>query len=591
VADDSGSLTYSELRARSDAVAAAVRAQGAGPGDVVALLTARGTGFVAAMVGVLKAGAAFLPLDPRDPDRRLSATLDRSGARLVIAGPESEAAAAQALAPAGPAEPLAAARLLPLDTALRHEAAPAAPTPTAPRDPAYVIYTSGSTGTPKGALVAHAGLLNHLRAKIASLGLGPEDVVAQTAPQSFDIVVWQALAPLVAGATVRVLADEETHDPVRLLQAVERERITIFETVPSMLRQLLDSDVQRAAGRPRLRALRRLIATGEALPPGLCRRWLRTHPSVPMLNAYGPAECSDDVTQHEIEWPPREHAVRVPIGRPIQGARAYVLDPRGTLAPIGAPGELYVGGVCVGLGYLNDPERTAQSFVPDPFGGPGPGTLYRTGDSGRWRGDGTLEFLGRIDDQEQVGGARVEPGEIEAVLGQHPSVRECAVAVRRTPEGTSALAAYVTLREGRAVPAAELRLFLRGRLAHYMVPATITELDEIPLRANGKVNRKALPEPGGAGRPHAGPRVAPRTRTERDLAAIWAGTLEREDLSVYDDFFELGGRSLDAVALATELRDAFEVEFPVFQIYREPSLAGMARLVETAPRREQPQWT
>jgi acyl carrier protein len=185
----------------------------------------------------------------------------------------------------------------------------------------------------------------------------------------------------------------------------------------------------------------------------------------------------------------------------------------------------------------------------------------------------------------------VEPGEIEAVLGRHPAVRECAVAVRRTPAGTTALAAYVALRDGRAVPAAELRMFLRDRLTHYMVPATITVLDEIPLSANGKVDRKALPEPAGTERPHTGPRVAPRTQTERELAAIWAGTLEREELSVYDDFFDLGGRSLDAVALATELRDAFEVEFPVFQVYREPSLAGMARLVETAPPREQPQWT
>jgi amino acid adenylation domain-containing protein len=580
VAGDDGSLTYAELRERSDSVAAAVRAGGAGPGDVVAVLAPRGPGFVAALLGVLKAGAAFLPLDPRDPDRRVAATLERSGARMAIVGPG--------------VEPPERAPVLALEAALRHPAGRpggAAAPAGGPRDPAYVIYTSGSTGAPKGATVAHGGLVNHLRAKIASLGLSADDVVAQTAPQSFDIVVWQALAPLVAGAAVRVLADEETHDPVRLLSAVERERITVFETVPSMLRQLLDDDVMRAAGRPRLRALRWLIPTGEALPPELCRRWMRIHPSVPMLNAYGPAECSDDVAQHRIEWPPPAGAVRVPIGRPIQGARAYVLDPRGALAPIGAPGELYVGGVCVGLGYLNDPERTAQSFVPDPFGGPGPGTLYRTGDSVRWRGDGTLEFLGRIDDQEQVQGARVEPGEVEAVLGQHPAVRECAVTVRRAADGTGALAAYVALRDGSGPAPAELRLFLRDRLAHYMVPATIDVLGEIPLSANGKVDRRALPEPRLNGHAQPGRRVAPRTETERALAAIWAGTLAREDLSVHDDFFDLGGRSLDAVALATELREAFEVEFPVFQVYREPSLAGMARLVEAAPRREEPQWT
>jgi amino acid adenylation domain-containing protein len=592
VVDDEQALTYALLRERADAVAAALRDVGAEPGTITALLAARGADFAAAMLGILKAGCVLLPLDPRDPDRRLESTLAQSGAELVLAGAGFETAGTRAVDAGG--EPRA--RLVRLADALRHDGAHSDPAAVGPRDPAYVVYTSGSTGAPKGALVANAGLVNHLRAKIAALGLTAADTVAQTAPQSFDISIWQYLAPLLVGATVRVVADDATYDPVRLLSALDRERITVFETVPSTLRALLDDDVQRAAGRPRLEALRRLISTGEALPPELCRRWMSHYAAVPLLNAYGPAECSDDVTHHAIEWPPSPDARRVPIGRPIRGARVYVLDSHGGLAPVGSPGELHVGGVCVGLGYLNDAESTAQAFVADPF--VAGATLYRTGDSVRWRADRTLEFLGRIDDQEQIQGVRVEPGEIEAVLGQHPAVRECAVAVRRTPAGLKVLAGYVAVRDGTEPSGAELRHFLRTRLPQHMVPATITFVDSVPFSANGKVDRKALPEPALDRRRVTAARVDPRTAEELGVAAIWAGILERRDFGVHDDFFELGGRSLDAVAIAAELRRTFEVEFPVFQVYRDPSLAGIARFVAAARRaahvdqaRLEPSWT
>jgi amino acid adenylation domain-containing protein len=582
VLDDEGTLTYAELSEQADAVAGALAQAGALRGTVTALLASRGAQFLAALLGILRAGCVLLPLDPRDPDRRLGATLAHSEAAIVIAGPGFEALAASLLDAAGEAR---RPSLVALADALGHTPERERRVTVAPSDPAYAIFTSGSSGAPKGAMVAHAGLANHLRAKVAALAMTDTDIVAQTAPQSFDIAIWQHLAPLLAGASVRVIADEATHDPVKLLRALDEEQVTVFETVPSMLRALLDEEVQRAAGRPRLMALRWLVPTGEALAPKLCRRWMSHYPAVPLLNAYGPAECSDDVTHHVIEWPPAADSVRVPIGRPIAGARVYVRDARGELAPMGAPGELHVGGVCVGLGYLHDPELTAQAFVPDPFAEGG--TLYRTGDLVRWRADGMLDFLGRIDDQEQLQGVRVEPGEVESVLGQHPAVRACAVAVRRTSDDAKVLAGYVVLRPGNLPPAAELRHFLRTRLPHYLVPATITVLDALPVNANGKVDRKALPAPAlDAG---AGSRVAPRTEVERGVAAIWARALQRRDLGVHDDFFELGGRSLDAVAMAVELRRAFGVTVPVFQLYREPSLGAIARFVEDA--RREPAWT
>jgi amino acid adenylation domain-containing protein len=291
-----------------------------------------------------------------------------------------------------------------------------------PRQLAYVIYTSGSTGVPKGVMVEHGGMLNHLLAKISDLGLGAEDVVAQTASQAFDISVWQFLAALLIGGRVEVFGEEEAHDPARLLDGVEQEGVTVLETVPSLLRAMLDEVERRAPGRERLSRLRWLIPTGEALPPELTRRWLAAHPTVPLVNAYGPTECSDDVTHHIINRPPASEEFNTPIGRPVANTRLYVLDAGMQLLPVGVLGELYVGGAGVGRGYLYDAAKTASVFVPDPYSGEAGARLYRTGDVGRWLPDGTLEFLGRIDHQVKVRGFRIELGEIEAVLThQSPS--------------------------------------------------------------------------------------------------------------------------------------------------------------------------
>jgi amino acid adenylation domain-containing protein len=295
-----------------------------------------------------------------------------------------------------------------------------------------VIFTSGSTGVPKGAMVTQGGMLHHLQAKIDELALGADDVVAQTASQCFDISVWQFLAVLLVGGRVEILGDAVAHDPPALLTALGGRRLTVLETVPSLLGFLLSELEGRASSSleaTSLEALRWLIPTGEALPPELCRRWFAACPHIPLLNAYGPTECSDDITHAVLRPSPRTPDLRVTIGRPLPRMRLWVVGPGFELAPMGAPGELCAGGTGVGRGYLGEPARTARVFVPDPFGGPGLSgaemgeRLYRTGDLARFLVDGRLDFLGRRDHQVKLRGFRIELGEIEAVLGEHPGGR------------------------------------------------------------------------------------------------------------------------------------------------------------------------
>lgn len=569
-------LSYGELRARAAAHAAHLRAAGMRPGTVVALLAERGAGFLAALLGILEARGTVLALSPSEPRRRLTEMLLGGDARHLLVGEglmgvAVEATRELALSPVELPTALAAGAAMvgaavPVETAAR-------------RDPAYVVYTSGSTGTPKGAVVAHDGMVNHLLAKVDVLGLTSADIVAQTASQSFDIYVWQCLAPLMVGGTAHVLPDSVTGDPVQLLRAADQSAVTILEVVPSQLRALLDDYVQRAAGRPRLAALRWIIPTGEALVPELCRRWMRFYSRVPLLNAYGPAECSDDVAHHVLTWPPGADVARVPIGRPIRGARLHVLDRHRAPVVPGSPGELYIGGVAVGLGYKGDPEQTAAAFVRDPADASE--MLYCTGDLVRHRPDGALEYLGRIDDQQKLHGIRLEPAEVEAVLGRHAAVGDCAVTVHETPDGTRFLAGYVAPSNDALPPSAELRRHLRTRLPPALVPATITALAALPRTASGKLDRRALPAPVLERNGCAGPHVAPRTTIEREVAAIVAAILHQE-VGMLADFFELGGRSLEAARLSAGVRAGLGVELPVYVIYQDPTLVAIARYVDSA---------
>ena len=578
---DDRRLTYRELSARANALAWRLRGLGVGPGTVVGLLDGRGLDLLTAIVAVLAAGGAYLPLDPEHPPLRHAQVLSQSGAPLVLASGAHLPTLAMAVAdlPAG-----SRPRLLELADLLAAGVERDAPAfATGPSDLVYAIFTSGSTGLPKGAMIEQRGMLNHLFAKIETLGLHAGDVVAQTASQCFDISVWQLLAALTVGGRVQIYSDTVVHDPAQLLARAAGDGVTILETVPSLLRLMLEEAIRRGDGRPSLTALRWMIATGEALPPAVCRQWLAEYPRIPLLNAYGPTECADDVTHLAIAQPLPPEAPRVPIGHAVRSTALYVVDRDLRPLAIGVAGELCVGGAGVGRGYLNAPERTAGVFVPDPFSDLPGARLYRTGDRVRRIADGCLDFLGRIDHQVKVRGFRIELGEVETVLGQHPVVRQGVVLAQPTAVSDHALVAYVVAAQVEPANAERaLRDHLKARLPEYMVPAAFVFLDALPLLASGKVDRKALLAAGGAAFTAREGFVAPRNPVEESLAAIWAQILKVERVGVYDNFFELGGQSLLATQVVSRIRDSFAVELPVRALFQKPDVAGLAEAIETA---------
>ncbi|GAB3164189.1 hypothetical protein GCM10027258_85500 [Amycolatopsis stemonae] len=555
VGDEHGETTYADLVRRANAVTHRVREAGAETGSLVALLAEPGAGYVAAVLGVLGAGCAYLPLDGAAPVARNAGLLTESAPVVLLADPAHAVLAAEV------------AGDLPVLT-LDGETAEHAELSGDELDLAYVLYTSGSTGRPKGAMVARRGMVNHLLAKVEDLGLGERDVVVHNAPVTFDISVWQMLAPLVAGGRVQVTPRRAARDPRTLFATVAEHAVTVLEIVPSLLAATLDSwGIE--GGAPVLPALRLLVVTGEALPPGSCARWLARFPNVPLVNAYGPTECSDDVTHAVLTSAP--DGPRTPIGAPLRNTALYVLDDHLRPVPAGVPGELYVGGLGVGRGYLADPGRTAATFVPDPFR-PAPGErMYRTGDVVVLRPDDRLEFLHRRDDQVKIRGNRIELGEIETALRALPEVRDAVV----HPHGDD-LAAYVVL--SGELSDDELRSGLALAVPGYMLPAAYVRLDALPLTPNGKVDRKALVPPGTGA---AEPGRAPETGRERRLQALFAEVLGRE-VGVTGDFFAHGGHSLLATRLASRIRTELDAEVSVQDLFDHPTVAGLAGRLDQA---------
>ena len=412
--------------------------------------------------------------------------------------------------------------------------------------------------------------------------------MAQTASECFDISVWQFFAALLAGGKVVIVGEKEAHDSEALLRVLDRAGVTIWETVPSMLEAMVGEMGGIEVG---LESLRWVLVTGEACPVELCRRWRRIRPSIPMLNAYGPTECSDDVTHYAISegWG-GEGAKSLPIGRPLINTQAYVLDREGEPAPVGVVGELYIGGEGVGRGYWKRADLTAERFVADRFSGRVGGRLYRTGDVASWGRDGNLEFIGRVDDQVKVRGYRIELGEIETRLAEHEAVREAVVVAREDTPGDKRLVAYYTAVEHGegGVGAEALRTHLLARLPEYMAPAAYVRLEKLPLTPNGKVDRKALPAPEGDAY-GACSYEEPVGETETLLAGIWAELLKLERVGRHDNFFELGGHSLLAVRVMARLRQALGVEVGINQLFAHPSLAGLAQSLGNAARADLPE--
>ncbi|HBR48513.1 MAG TPA: non-ribosomal peptide synthetase [Nitrospira sp.] len=573
-------VTYDELNRRANRVAHALINIDVHPDTVVALLDDRSIDLLTMMIGVFKAGGAYLPLDPHHPVSRLTQILKLSRSPVVVTSRNYVARLQEAVEPIDEA---VRPRIIPIEQILDAAGREVNPDDRGQSEHlAYVIYTSGSTGVPKGAMVTRRGMLNNIRSKVLGLALAPSDVIAQTASQCFDISVWQFLTAMTCGARTSIVPDETSRDPFLLLSHLERTEITILETVPALLQGLLDVASESGSGAvPQLQKLRWVLPTGEALPPPVCRQWLARYPVIPLLNAYGPAECADDVAVHPILEPPAADQTHVPIGRPIEGTRLHILNAWLEPVPPGVPGELYVAGVGVGRGYLQDPARTAEVFLPDRFGSDPGARMYRTGDLARYRRDGAIEFVGRVDQQIKLRGFRIELGEIESHLLSSPLVREAAVLLHADSRGEKRLVAYLAGHGEESPSVPDLRELLQSQLPEYMVPAVFVPLPTLPRTPNGKIDRLALAALD-LGDQFTRPYTAPHTATEEILAGIWSDVLGVGRVGVYDDFFELGGHSLLATQIMSRLRSAFQVELSLRTVFESTSVAALAAAVDRA---------
>ncbi|MFK0104104.1 amino acid adenylation domain-containing protein [Streptomyces sp. NPDC091217] len=552
--------TYGELDRRANRLARALLARGLRREDVVAVVTERNLDWPAAVLAVFKAGGVYLPIEPHFPAGRIQATLSRAGCRLVLTESGSTDTLDRALAA------LPDVQKLRIDTAYAESHADDSPgVRVDPGQLAYVYFTSGSTGEPKGAMCEHAGMLNHLHAKIDDLSIGEGSVVAQTAPQCFDISLWQLIAPLLVGGRTLLVEQDVITDVERFVDTLEHGRVGVAQVVPSYLEVVVTYLEQRPRPLPDLRCV---SVTGEALKRELVQRWFAVQPGIGLLNAYGLTETSDD-TNHEVL---REVPDRVLLGRPVNNVRVYVVDEQLSLVPLGAPGLIAFSGVCVGRGYVNDPERTREAYRTDPYR---PGErLYLGGDWGRWHPDGKLEFLGRRDSQVKIRGFRIEIGEVENSLLRVDGVRDGAVVVAERPGGAKQLIAFYA--GGQQRPEA-LREALGAVLPAYMVPSAFHRQDSLPLTANGKIDRKALTALAEESAPQreSGDELNP---AERRLAAAWAellGVPERQ-IGRTDHFFDSGGTSLTAVKLSLALDRAVSLK----DITRHPVLADLATLLD-----------
>jgi amino acid adenylation domain-containing protein/non-ribosomal peptide synthase protein (TIGR01720 family) len=563
------SLTYREVDGRANQLAHALRKRGVGPDVLVGVCLDRSLELVIALYAVLKAGGAYVPLDPEYPKDRLAFMVEDARVPVLLTQAHVEAA----LPPHG-------AQVIRLDTGWDE----IAKEPDSRLDRgdlglanlAYVIYTSGSTGRPKGAMNEHRGVLNRLQWMQSAHGLTGEDRVLQKTPFSFDVSVWEFFWPLMFGATLVVAKPEGHKDPAYLADLVEAQRITTMHFVPSMLKVFTD-ELATSAPRARCGSLKRVFASGEALLPTIVDGFAARLPGAALHNLYGPTEAAVDVTA----WECKAGSAIVPIGKPIDNVRIYLLDDRREPVPVGIRGELYIGGVQVARGYLNRVELTADRFVADPFVPEEGYPLYRTGDVARWLPNGEIEYLGRVDHQVKIRGFRIELGEIEAALAEHPATREVVVVAREDRPGDKRLVAYLACVEGPAPTVGDLRSFLKDTLPDYMVPAAFIVLAELPLTSSGKIDRRALPAPEDADRLDTGEAfVAPRSDVEATLCRIWAGVLRVEQVGVHDNFFEIGGDSILSIQIVARAQQA-GLSITPRQLFQHQTVAELAEVAGT----------
>ena len=551
-------LTYAELERDAARLAARLRRAGGGPHVIAGLCADRSAALAAGALGIMKAGAAYLPLDPSYPMERLSYMLEDAHAPVLLT---TEHAAGRV--------PKGAWRVIGLEAALAEPHDAAGPPVRAPRpgDLAYAIYTSGSTGRPKGVPITHASLLNLVNWHVAAFGITEKDRASHLGSLGFDAAIWELWPYLACGASVHMTPDDVRVDPERLRDWLVEERITVAFAPTPLAERLI------ALPWPAGTALRFLLTGADTLhrrpPQGL---------PFTLVNNYGPTECTVVATSGTVP-PTADHPGIPPIGRPIANTCVYLLDEN--LSPVadGEAGEICIAGAGVSPGYLNRDDLTAQSFAADPFD-PRGGRLYRTGDLGRLLPDGQISFLGRKDDQIKMRGFRIEPAEITAALNTHPAVRESAVVARGETDSGRLLAAYIVFESGQNAAAEELQEWLRSRLPDYMVPRVFVRLESLPLTASGKLDRRALPEPAEENGMRDGAADAPRSEIELKLAAIVAGLLKIGSVGVEENFFMLGGNSLLGAQLMAAVRQEFGVQVALRALFGAPTVAALAREVE-----------
>jgi len=551
-------VSYQDLNERADRLAGYLEQRGVKSGDRVGLALDRSTAMIVAMVAILKAGASYVPLDPDYPMERLRFMIADTQLRAIVTNTDHASKLPAAVSLVRYEDAIASA----------HQGPRKEPKGTADST-AYIMYTSGSTGVPKGVEVTQRGVIRLVR-NATYVDFGPAEVFAQISNSSFDAITFEVWGALLNGGRLVILPTEVVLSPEAFAAAIVKHQVTAMFLTASLFNMM-------AARCPQaFRGMRHLMAGGDAVDPRWARHVLETAPVERIINGYGPTECTTFSVTHDIRDVP-EGAKLVPIGRPLSNSQAYVLDWNMQPAPVGVPGELYLGGDGLAKGYWNRPELTAERFVPSPFDPSGKARLYKTGDLARYREDGVIECLGRTDHQVKIRGFRIEMGEIEAVLRQHPAIRDCAVTVGQDASGGKTLWAYAATAPESKPTWSEVRQFLRERLPEFMLPSACLFLDQMPLSPNGKVDRKKLPALDGAAEPKNNDApVVSGTDAERTIVGIWQKILGRTAIGLDDNFFEAGGNSLLIAEVEDELRAHFQTQFTITDLFEHPTVRTLA---------------
>jgi amino acid adenylation domain-containing protein len=561
-------LTYRELNDWSNSIAAQLLERGLSTESYLPVLMDRSLELPVSLIAIMKAGAAFVPLDVAWPQERILRILEHLDSRLVVTNDGARAQAASL-----GCEVFIVKRPEPL------EATPNPNVSVRPGDPIYVMYTSGSTGRPKGVVVPHRGITNRFLWMDEFFGRNTAASALQTTRHVYDSAVWQFFWPLINGGQTVIPSPSQPLDAEYLTALVEQHRVTILDFVPSVFNRMISHFVDNDDAKHKLRSVETVIIGGEEILPAPTFKFVQHFPRVRLINLYGPTEASIGCVYYEVS---ETGGSKIPIGKPIANVKTLILDTHTNLVPVGMPGELHLTGVCLSHGYLADDLKTRAAFVEQPFAEIEYDRLYKTGDLARHLPNGNIEFLGRIDNQVKVRGYRIELGEIETLLGQHSDIGEAVVVARQNPAGEKYLMAYFVARDDRTLSASDLRRYLQQHLPEYMAPSAYMQLDSLPLMPNGKVDRQALPKPT-EGRPDVDSEyVQPRTIVEQVIANIWEDVLHLDQVGIHDDFFELGGHSLLATQVTSRVRSVFHLELPLRRFFESPTVSGLAQTVDSA---------